>query len=302
MKIAVYSFQVDFLTRYSDFNPLLLFAQKYVFAPREQCPLRICYTNAIVLVESGQGTLRLNDHHYQVQAGSLAYISAGTMHQWTSDSSNPMVHRCAYFDWRYVDRPGFQYQRDYFHGVDTSREELISPSPQLELNEVTSINNIPLWISYFNGLTPPPELLGGRNPWDFLKYNGAFQAFLHQYLAFAVKHNVTYDPRIKKILDSIEKVPLELDVLQLYEWAHELGLGKSRFHDLFKQDTGYSPSDYLNRLKYHHIAEDLCFSHLSITDIAEKYGFSSIHYFSKAFRHATGMSPSEYRDKHRALS
>ncbi|WP_079914751.1 AraC family transcriptional regulator [Paenibacillus sp. 32352] len=301
MKIAVYSFQVDYLTRYSDFNPLLLFAQKYVFGPREQCPLRICYTNAIILVEAGQGILRLNDQQYQVQTGSLVYIPAGTIHQWTSDASDPMIHRCAYFDWKYVDRPGFQYQRNYFKGIDTYIEELISPCPKLELNEVTTINNIPLWVSYFNAFTPPPELLGGRNPWDFLKYNGAFQTFLHQFLAYAVKHHVTYDPRIKKILDFIENEPLELEVAQLYKLAHELGLGKSRFHDLFKQDTGYTPSDYLNRLKYHHIAEDLCFSRLSITEIAEKYGFSSIHYFSKAFRHATGMSPSEYRDKYKAL-
>ncbi|ULL13492.1 AraC family transcriptional regulator [Paenibacillus sp. H1-7] len=300
MKIPIYRFRVDYLTQYSDINPLLLFAQKYVFGSGEQCPLRICYANALVLVESGSGTLLLKDQEYSLRPGSMVYIQAGAVHRWRSDEQDPMVHRCAYFDWKYVDRPDFKYQRDYFHGADSCRKELLAPPPDLALQEVTKINNIPLWVSYYNSLTPPPEVLGNRNPWDSLKYNGAFQTFLHHFLTFAMKREVLYDPRIKKLLERIEASPLELSERMLYEWAKELGLGKSRFHDLFKTDTGYTPNDYLKRLTFHHIAEDLCFSNASITEIAEKYGFSSIHYFSKAFRNMTGLSPTEYKEKYRS--
>ncbi|MCS7462017.1 hypothetical protein N0M98_17910 [Paenibacillus doosanensis] len=50
MPVPVYRFQVDYLTRYCEFNPQLLFVQKYMFAPGEQCPSRTCCANAVVLI------------------------------------------------------------------------------------------------------------------------------------------------------------------------------------------------------------------------------------------------------------
>jgi|GEM_PF-2159163 len=66
MKIPISRFKVDAQTHYSAYNPLLLFAQKYVFGPSEQCELRICYANVIVLIEKGEGTLILKDQQYCV--------------------------------------------------------------------------------------------------------------------------------------------------------------------------------------------------------------------------------------------
>ncbi|MBD3919220.1 AraC family transcriptional regulator [Paenibacillus sp. PR3] len=300
MKIPVYSFRVDYVTRYSAYNPLLLFAQKYVFAPDEQCSLRKCYASAIVLIESGKGDLDLDGTCCEVQPGSLVYIPAGSVHRWVADSDDPMVHRCAYFDWQHVDRPDFQYQRDYFCAVEDYREELSCVHPTIELHEMIHSSNIQLWVSYYNALTPPPEMLSTRSPWDRLQYNGAFQTFLHQYVSAAMK-NGTRDPRITRILERIEQETLEACERYLYQWAEELGLKKSRFHALFKTDTGYSPNDYVKQLQFHRIAEDLVCNALSITDIASKYGFSSIHYFSKAFRSTTGLSPSDYRKKYGAV-
>jgi AraC-like DNA-binding protein len=290
---------MDYLTRYSEYNPLLLFAQKYEFAANESSPLRKCYAHVVVLVESGRGILRLDGKEHPVGPGTLIYISAGAVHRWEADRQEPMIQRCAYFDWTYVSRPKFRYQRNYFAGVGSFRKELSSPSPELRIQEVTSVNNIPLWVSYFNALTPPPELLDQRSPIDLLQYNGAFQTFLHHYLSFAEKSDLVQDPRIGKILESIERLPPEETEPTLYRLAKELGLGKSRFHDLFKKDTGYTPHDYIREVKYRHIVDDLCFTTLTITEIAQKYGYSSIHYFSKAFRNKVGVSPSEYRTKYR---
>ncbi|MDF2661286.1 MAG: AraC family transcriptional regulator [Paenibacillus sp.] len=39
-----------------------------------------------------------------------------------------------------------------------------------------------------------------------------------------------------------------------------------------------------------HIREDTC----NVTEIAERLGYTSIHYFSRQFKKATGMAPSEY--------
>lgn len=299
MRVPVYRFRVDYLTSYSKFNPLLLFAQKYEFSSGESSPLRRCYANAIILIESGKGRLRLNDVYHDLHAGKLIYISAGQLHQWIADQGEPMTHRCAYFDWKYVERSNFKYQRDYFAGPNKFKQELTAALPELTLHPITQVNNLPLWVSYFNALTPPPEILSSRNPWDSLKFNGAFQIFLEQYLNFAMKAEVIYDPRVKKILEQISRSSWEDSKAMLYQWAKQLGLGKSRFHDLFKKDTGYTPNQYLMQLKFHHIAEDLSLSNLSVTEIAHKYGYTTIHNFSKAFKIKTGLTPTEYRIKYR---
>jgi len=156
-----------------------------------------------------------------------------------------------------------------------------------------------MWVSYFNAQTQQPDVLGSRPTWDFLKVNGAFQTFLHHFLTYAIKQKAIFDPRIQKLLSYIDQSPLDWSENKLYVWADELGLGKSRLHELFKKNTGYTPNNYLKQLKFQLIAEELCYSNLSITEISEKYGFSSIHYFSKTFRHMTGLSPTKYKEQYR---
>ncbi|CAG7597238.1 HTH-type transcriptional activator RhaS [Paenibacillus solanacearum] len=298
MKIPVYRWKVDYLTRYSDFNPLLLFAQKYEFTPQEYCPLRLCYAHAVILIEDGCGTLLLNGKEHRLQPGSLVYIAAGLPHQWVTDEREPMVHRCAYFDWRYVHRPEFHYQRDYFKGADRPfMEERASSMPGLQLHQVMKVNNIALWLSYFNAFTQPPSILGVRSPIESLQYNAAFQTFLHHYLTLAARNDAWCDPRIAQLLDKIDNAPLEQAESELYVWAKGLGMGRSRFHHLFKQETGLTPHEYIQRRRLHQAADDLTETDLTVTEIAHKHGFSSIHYFSKAFSHAMGISPSQYRQQ-----
>ena len=40
----------------------------------------------------------------------------------------------------------------------------------------------------------------------------------------------------------------------------------------------------------------------NFTQIADRLGFSSIHYFSRQFKRITGMTPSEYASSIKALS
>jgi AraC family transcriptional regulator len=309
MKIPIYRNSVDYLTPNTELNPYLLFAQKYEFFPGETSSIRRCYANAIVLMESGAGTLHIDMTEYSVQAGALVYIPAGTLHRWKSDHNDPMIHRCAYFDWYFIHRPAFHYQKDYFrrqkgfNDPNSSdgpfRKEWIAPMDRLQLNPISKVSNIPLWVSYFNGFTTHVEFLGEYHLSTSLKIRGAFQIFLHHFLEFAVKLASYSDPRIKKILDQIENEPLKQSEQKLYEWVSELGLGRSHFYSLFKAETGVSPKAYLKQIRLTHILNDLCFSILSITHIAEKYGYPSIHYFSRSFRTMTGVTPSEYRKKYR---
>jgi AraC family transcriptional regulator len=299
MRIPLYRYRVDYLTRYSDFNPMLLFAQKYEFIQIEHSPLRRCYANAIIFVEEGSGTLILNGVEHAMQAGSIVFIAAGVPHQWISSKEELMIHRCAYFDWTYTSRPDFNYQKDYFTSIEQPfREEWASFLPNLKLHTVMEVSNISIWLSHYNAFTQPPAILGARSPIESLQYNAAFQTFLFQYLSFAAKNDSWYEPRIAQILEKIEYIPFEQVEIDLYQWAKELKMGKSRFHQLFKNETGYTPKEYVQRRRLYQSAEDLCTTNLTVTEIAHKYNFSSIHYFSRLFRNVMGLSPSQYKAKY----
>lgn len=86
----------------------------------------------------------------------------------------------------------------------------------------------------------------------------------------------------------------------LKEMAELSGYSVSRFSSLYNQIFGLSPmADLLNN-RIQHAKQLLNYSGLSVTAIAQQCGFQSIYYFSKYFKAATGVSPSEY--VHRGIS
>lgn len=70
---------------------------------------------------------------------------------------------------------------------------------------------------------------------------------------------------------------------------------RARMFHLFKDTTGMTPNDYLQRLRVERAKSALATTPQSVTDIALGCGFSSSQYFSTVFRKYTGSTPSEFR-------
>jgi methylphosphotriester-DNA--protein-cysteine methyltransferase len=75
----------------------------------------------------------------------------------------------------------------------------------------------------------------------------------------------------------------------------ESRLGKTHFHNLFKQATGMSPKAYWTQSIMKQAKASLWESNRSVTDIAMDLGYSSIHHFTKQFTLYHGVSPTEFR-------
>ncbi|MBQ6698954.1 MAG: AraC family transcriptional regulator [Oscillospiraceae bacterium] len=71
---------------------------------------------------------------------------------------------------------------------------------------------------------------------------------------------------------------------------------KSHLKALFKKNTGYSIMDYYTHLKLERAKILINEGNLSISDIAELLGYSSIHYFSRVFKAKTGITPTEFKN------
>jgi LacI family transcriptional regulator len=67
----------------------------------------------------------------------------------------------------------------------------------------------------------------------------------------------------------------------------------------FKQLIGHSPHEHIQRVRVERVKTLLVTTDLSISVIAERVGVEHPEYLSVAFRRAVGMSPREYRRRHR---
>jgi two-component system response regulator YesN len=77
--------------------------------------------------------------------------------------------------------------------------------------------------------------------------------------------------------------------------AAAVNLSEPHLARLFRSVLGKSVMDRLVELRMEHAQVLLLESTMSVTQIAGVVGITSFSYFSKAFRAATGMTPSDYR-------
>ncbi|HBC88739.1 MAG TPA: hypothetical protein DCZ94_17495 [Lentisphaeria bacterium] len=78
------------------------------------------------------------------------------------------------------------------------------------------------------------------------------------------------------------------------EIAEAVGLSVSRFNDKFKEETGLTPADFLNRLRCEKAMEMLLSGKYSVTETSFSNGFTSSQYFAKVFRKYTGRNPASF--------
>ena len=72
------------------------------------------------------------------------------------------------------------------------------------------------------------------------------------------------------------------------------GTNKTSLCRNFKSTYGTTILDYINKLKISRAKRLIREQKLSVTEISETLGFSSIHYFCRLFKNNTGLSPKEY--------
>ena len=79
-------------------------------------------------------------------------------------------------------------------------------------------------------------------------------------------------------------------------------IGRSQLQKLFQQKTGLGIIEYFSNMKIEAAKEMIRTGHMNFTQISEKLGYTSIHYFSRQFKKITDMTPSEYASSIKAMA
>lgn len=79
-------------------------------------------------------------------------------------------------------------------------------------------------------------------------------------------------------------------------------LGRSLLQKLFRDHTGCGIIDYFSIMKINAAKQLIRARQMNFSQIADKLGYNSIHYFSRQFKHITGMTPSEYQSSIKSIA
>lgn len=86
--------------------------------------------------------------------------------------------------------------------------------------------------------------------------------------------------------------------ITLAELAEQAGFSPEHFSRVFRRETGVNYITYLNNLRMKHAVQLLEQTDCKVYEIAEEVGFSSLSYFSTAFKKKFGKNPYEYQVSH----
>ena len=78
--------------------------------------------------------------------------------------------------------------------------------------------------------------------------------------------------------------------------ASRMGLERSQFYRKIKALTNYAPVELMRRLRLQQAHTLLTTSDRTISEIAYEIGFSTPAYFTKCYREAYGVTPTETRN------
>ena len=95
---------------------------------------------------------------------------------------------------------------------------------------------------------------------------------------------------ILRYIDSHYSEPLSLSDL-----ARQVSLSPSHIAHLFRMELGCTSSEYVNKIRISAAKTLLTETDMTVSEIADRIGYSDVYYFSKIFKRITGTAPSKYR-------
>ncbi len=89
--------------------------------------------------------------------------------------------------------------------------------------------------------------------------------------------------------------------LTLTEIARYVKTNASYLSSMFKEETGLSVRNYINKVRLDTAQKLLLDTDKTVIQIAGEVGFEDVRYFTRVFKQSLGCTPTEYRRQHGKL-
>ncbi|NWL90316.1 AraC family transcriptional regulator [Paenibacillus sp. 79R4] len=256
--------------------------------------LRSCSVFAFHLFTDGPGKMEVDGLIYPIDKQTLVFLRPGQKHAFHISSDHPLSSYNIYFDLWDTTQPR-SLNRSFAYAPERLHESLLSsvlPCSELDqLPSVFSLQSYPMLLDLFTTVV---------NTFSESRYysNEAANSLLYAWILnwYSALHSYQLsDYRIIRLLSHLNKHPDQRGSVEA--WALFCGLKRTYFHELFLRETGMTPRAYHHKLRMQRASQLLIESELSITSIAERLGYVSIHPFTRHFSAYYGTSPKRYRVK-----
>ncbi len=251
--------------------------------PHYEMPLHWHSEFEIIRVKQGRLHLYLNNCEHILESGNMAFIGSGTLHR-----AYPVgcVYECAVFDLKLVVGQSGARVAELLRPILSAEAEIdpncpaaegaagqlldavIDQSPYYELEVVSLVARI-FYLLYESGCvwTQPHES----------------KRFTHRRAILTL------------MIDKIERE--YTTKITLGDLAAIAQINEKYLCRFFKEFTGQTPIDYINRLRVDRACYEMNVNRLNVTEAAYECGFNELSYFSKIFKKYKGMTPGQYRSQ-----
>ncbi|WP_176705879.1 helix-turn-helix domain-containing protein [Paenibacillus hemerocallicola] len=242
---------------------------------------RNTHMRSLLYVYDGKGTMVLDGVSYPLFAGCVFHFPLNRELLINCSREHPICYFTVRHDYKFIEWEGTSI-RWTEPGDHVLPFDYVVPMPDKEsmLADLQRLHNV--WHNKQTGYEWESKL-----------------AFLNllQRISEQQQHLEENNVAAQSILQSMDYIrnhyhePLERETL-----AKKASLSTSYFSVLFKKQTGYSPVQYITKIRLDKAKMLLRQKHLSISDVAREVGFQDPLYFAKVFSHEIGVPPREYRN------
>jgi len=229
-------------------------------------------------IYSDGGSIVSGEKVFPIQKGTLVFIAAGTYHYTMPDE--PEVYDRSKLT---IAPQKFDEMMNVLRG--NTFTSLISKS--IVYAKIPEENRTELDLIF-----KEKEKYSSEDEQEILRHSCCMKLLLYLN-KYSVESTVSITGFMAKAMEYINKnISCEIRVDDV---CKAVGISKYHFCREFKKHTGLTVMEYILKTRIVLAKNDLLKTNLSITEISEQNGFSSVSYFCRAFKEEEKLSPLQYR-------
>lgn len=238
----------------------------------------------LLFVRSGTGVYIVDEKRYPIREGDLIICNAGTLHDEDPACSVDLNTLCVAVTDLHI--PGLPPN----HLIDGAYTPIF---PTGEFSDMIGY----LMMSIYTLLANDPVGSGEACQYLTLALVSKLLVIIRDYCA---QHGDTLLKRTDIIVAQVKSfINTHFDEdFSLQDMADAIRVSPYYLSHVFKEETGYSPKQYLLRRRLGEAQTLLISTRRAVTDIALEVGFGNPSHFNSMFSKYIGMSPSRYRDSY----